>query len=244
VCTDYGPNAGKCVPDNCFANPCLGCGKACNLGSCVQNPCDPNPCKADEECKPNADFTSQMCVPSCAGVDCPAGKQCVAGACVDGCSAPCPSGQVCDLSQSPPTCVATKCNPNPCTDGSFCDPVTGSCGNDPCSGVVCPMGEVCRDGSCFAGQGGAGGGSSTSSSGAMSTSSGGNNGTGGGGGNGGSNSKGVWGLATGGGGCSCEVGPGAVSRFADGRWALVALALALGARRRKSRRAAGEEVSR
>jgi MYXO-CTERM domain-containing protein len=243
VCTDYGPNAGKCVTDNCFANPCLGCGKVCNLGSCVPNPCEPNPCKADEECKPSADFTTQTCVPTCAGVDCPAGKQCVAGACVDGCSAPCPNGQACDLSQSPPTCVGTKCNPNPCTDGSFCDPVTGACGNDPCAGVVCPMGQVCQGGSCFAGQGGAGGGSSTSSSGTASTSSGGNTGGGGGGGVGGNNSKGIWGLATGGGGCSCEVGPGATSRLTDGRWALVALALVLGARRKRSRRA-GEEVSR
>jgi hypothetical protein len=39
------------------------------------------------------------------------------------------------------------------------------------------------------------------------------------------------------------VGPGATSRLTDGRWALVALALVLGARRKRSRRA-GEEVSR
>src|SRR5262249_4946346 len=161
------------------------------------------------------------------------------GVCVDGCSPACANGQVCDLSQSPPTCVTSKCNPNPCTDGSFCDPATGACGNDPCAGVVCPQSQACQNGSCFAGQGGTGGGSSSSSSGATSTSSGGT--AGGGGGTGASNARGVWGLATGGGGCSCEVGPGAASRFADGRWALVALALAIGARRRRTRRAAGEE---
>jgi hypothetical protein len=60
----------------------------------------------------------------------------------------------------------------------------------------------------------------------------------------------VWGLATGGGGCFCGVGP-AATPFADARWALVAAALALGRHRRRTRpggrgerRAASVEVSR
>ncbi|MFT3775469.1 MAG: MopE-related protein [Minicystis sp.] len=228
VCAEYGPSAGKCVADNCYVNPCQGCGKVCNLGSCVANPCEPNPCQSDEECKPSSDFTTQTCVPSCATVQCASDQECVAGQCVPTCNPACPNGQTCDRSQTPPTCVTDKCNPNPCTDGSFCDPVTGSCGNDPCAGVACPTGEVCKQGSCFAGQGGTGGASGSSSSGGTTSSSG----AGTGGGAGGGEQKGIWGLATGGGGCSCEVGPGIAERFADARWALAALGLVIGMRRR------------
>jgi MYXO-CTERM domain-containing protein len=245
ICTEYGPNAGKCVPDNCFSSPCQGCGKVCNLGSCVLSPCDPNPCPSNQECRPSADFGSFTCVDSCAGVTCPSGQACTLGMCQPTCEPPCAAGQVCDTSQSPPACVSNKCNPNPCTDGSFCDPVTGGCGNDPCTGVVCPTGQECKNGSCFTGQGGTGGSGTTSSS-SSSTSTSTSSGAGGhGGGAGGSGATGVWGLATGGGGCSCEVGPGAAERLRDARFALVALGLILAARRRGKRaRRAGEEVSR
>ena len=240
LCAQSGPAAGTCVLDNCFSIPCVGCSKVCNQGACVNNPCQPSPCPADQECKPSLDFTSHACVPTCAGVTCQAGQACVLGVCEATCDPACATGQVCDRTQVPPTCVSDKCaGQAPCSDGSFCDPVTGSCGNnDPCAGVTCPATQVCESGSCFEGQGGAGGGSTSSSSssgtptGSSSSSSGGGAGP----------DKGIWGLATGGGGCTCEVGPG--MSLTDGRLALAALALVLGARRRRSQRRSGEEVAR
>ena len=168
---------------------------------------------------------------------CQTGQECVLGACEATCDPACADGQVCDRTQAPPACVTDKCaGQPPCSDGSFCDPVTGSCGNnDPCVGVVCPATQVCQSGSCQEGQGGAGGGSSSSSSSSGGTTS---SSSSSGGGAGGASDKGVWGLATGGGGCSCEVGPGAL--LGDARLALAALALLIGARRRRSSRRAGE----
>jgi hypothetical protein len=230
LCAERGPSAGKCVADSCFASPCLGCAQVCNLGSCVPNPCAPDPCKADEECKPSADFTTSACVPSCATAACPSGQACVQGACVATCDPPCAAGQVCDRGQAPPTCRTDKCNPSPCTDGSYCDPLTGACGNDPCAGVVCPAGQQCRSGSCDVSQSSS---SSSSSTGGLTSSS---SSSGGGGAGGDAPTRGVWGLATGGGGCSCEVGPGLGG---DPRTAaLAALALLLAARRRGRRGAA------
>jgi hypothetical protein len=240
VCTDFGPNAGKCVADTCFNNPCAGCNKVCNGGTCQDNPCKPDSCKATEECKPSADFTTFTCLKPCAETTCQATEACVDGKCVPGCPS-CAADQVCDLTATPPTCVAGKCNPSPCTDSSCCNPIDGTCGNCPCEGVLCPSGDVCREGQCVPD------GSSTSSSSSSSSST--TSGAGGGGGAGG-NTAGVWGLATGGGGCFCGVGP-AATPFADARWALVAAALALGRHRRRTRpggrgerRAASVEVSR
>jgi MYXO-CTERM domain-containing protein len=220
VCTDYGPKKGTCVSPSCYSNPCLGCDKVCNLGACVDNPCKPDTCKPDEACKPTSDFTSHTCVKPCGDLVCPGGQACSDGVCVQGCSPACGPGQACDLGQDPPTCGPDKCQPNPCTDGSFCDPVTGQCGNDPCTGVLCPGDLECSAGQCVR--------KAVSSS---SSSSGGGSSGGGSGGAGGATPKGVWGLATGGGGCSCEAGPGAMR--AGGAWALVALAVAMARRRRK-----------
>jgi MYXO-CTERM domain-containing protein len=235
ACSSYGPNAGKCAVDNCFANPCQGCDKVCNLGSCVVNPCsDPNACPG-QECKPSGDFKTAVCVDSCATVTCPSGQACVDGACVATCDPGCLIGQACDLSQSPPVCVANKCQPNPCTDGSYCNPATGTCGNEPCSGVRCPDGQECSLGQCKLVQTST---SSTTSTGSMSdatstSTSSASSGTGGAGA-GGSGSNGVWGLATGGGGCSCEVGSKS-SDLAGARLGLIALALALGRLRKRNK---------
>jgi hypothetical protein len=235
VCTDYGVNAGKCVPNNCFNTPCPGCGKVCNGGTCVDDPCTPTSCLPSQECKPSADFTSFTCVTPCATVSCAATEACVDGACVPTCSPACGSGQTCDLSQSPPSCVADKCEPSPCTDNSCCNRLTGACGNCACEGVLCPAGDVCKDGQCINGGGTTSSSATASSSGMAATSS-----SSGGGGAGG----GIWGLATGGGGCSCDVPRG--SPLADARWVLVAIAIGLGRQRRRSRstRRAGQEVSR
>jgi MYXO-CTERM domain-containing protein len=232
VCTDYGPNAGKCVVDNCYNVPCVGCNKVCHLGSCVDNPCKADSCPAGQVCKPSGDFTTSTCVGSCQGKSCGANEVCQDGTCVPGCNPACDAGKYCDLSQSPPTCVDDKCTAGACAGGGCCNPLTGACGDCPCEGVLCPTGQTCADGNCSgpssssssSGAGGAGGGSTTSSS------------SSGNGGAGGTNEdKGVYGLATGGGGCACEAGPGA-SRSSAGALALLGLSLIAFRRRRAAGR--------
>ncbi len=242
VCTDYGPKAGTCVLNNCFNAPCLGCGKICHNAVCTDNPCTPNSCPSNQVCKPKSDLSGFDCVDSCAAVNCPSGQTCVNGACVATCDPACVNGQVCDMTQNPPKCIDNQCPPGACPNGAYCDPVTGDCKDYPCEGVLCPSGQACQDGECVtdSGTGGSGGGSSTSSSSSGSTSTSGSTssstsgmpGTGGGGAGGGPD-KGVWGLATGGGGCFCDVGPGALKN--RGTEALVALALALSAARLRRR---------
>ena len=216
VCATAGPNAGTCVQDNCFNVPCQGCAVACNLGSCQQTKCDPDPCQADEECVPNldpGDPTGYTCVKSCAGVTCASGKTCVQGTCKPTCVPDCPAGQYCDTSGATPACLATNCGA--CSDGSCCDDKTGSCGhNCPCNGVVCPSGQVCVNDSCVEPSGTGGGGASSASATASSSHSASASGSSSASGTGGAstgagiggNDDAVWGQATGGGGCQCELG--------------------------------------
>jgi hypothetical protein len=242
VCASLGANAGKCVVDSCWNTPCPGCNKVCNLGVCTDNPCTALSCPIDKACKPKADFSGFDCVAVCAGVTCPGDKICVDGACVSTCQPACAGGETCDLSASPPVCVDDKCQPdNPCTNGSCCDPRTGGCGNCPCEGVLCPAGQACVNGQCpGGGTGTGGGGGGATSSGTTTTSvTTGTTGTGGAGGK----DQSIWGLATGGGGCTCELGP-VPSLPAGGRLALVALAVLVAQRRRARRHArAAEEVA-
>jgi Putative metal-binding motif len=239
VCAASGPNAGKCVVDNCFNTPCQGCGKVCNLGSCVDNPCASMTCPAGQACKPSGDFTKGICVGSCADVTCPSGQACVDGACSPTCPTACAAGETCDLSKSPPSCVTSMCSPTSCPNGGCCDPRSGACGNCACAGVVCPDGQSCSEGQCVKGGTSSSSTSSTSTGSAGSTSSTGSetsssSGSGGEGGAGGT-PHGVWGLPTGGGGCACSLEAGD-DHAREGRWAITALALALvsaGARRRR-----------
>ena len=227
VCTNYGPNAGKCVVNNCFNVPCQGCDAACNAGSCQDDACEPNPCDPGEICKNTWDasggplFVCQApCDPACSG------------------------GQVCD--EATGQCVDSLCSGNRvCDGGGCCDPLTGACGNCPCEGVICPDELVCANGDCIvdAGTGGSGGGAGT---GGEASGGGGTGNAGASGSNGATNGAGgvdgVWGLSTGGGGCNCStVG----SKSEHGVWALLGLAIALSRRRRRERSGArGAEVSR
>ncbi|AKT39763.1 MopE-related protein [Chondromyces crocatus] len=243
-CARIGPHAGQCVTDvSCWSIPCTGgCAEACHDGVCRTNPCVPTsgetaPCPADQACKPSTDWSSAECIPSCVGVSCPDGQACQQGECQVACTPGCTAGQACDTTATPPACV--QC-PADCASG--CCNAAGQCIDCPCSGVICPEGQICREGSCFEGEmssgvGGSGGSSSngTGTGGATSTSSGGPNGQGG-------DEGGVWGLPTGGGGCSCEVGPGAGERRGWGGLAGVGLALAFALRRRRDARGAQEVV--
>ena len=182
-------------------------------------------------------------------VSCDPGQACQGGQCVDtGCGQDCPDGQVCDGTE----CVDTKCDEDTCPNGSYCDPLTGQCGNEPCSGVVCPDGEDCEDGQCVEGSGGSGGaGGAGGSGGGTSGTGGGTAGTGGldggtGGSAGGSGSdedeaQGNWGLATGGGGCACKAANSSRTGGIAGLLMLGMALLARGGRRLGKRKGRGGE---
>lgn len=147
VCTDYGPNAGRCVIDNCFNVPCP-VGKACDHGTCIDNPCKFNTCAQGLACKPSTDFSTFKCEPSCATIVCALPTLCSHGVCVEPeCAQTCDQGTVCSPDAG---CVADPCMPSSCPDGAHCDPNTGTCGNWPCEGVVCPAGQLCKQGECEA----------------------------------------------------------------------------------------------
>jgi len=232
ICTEYGADAGKCVPNNCYGAPCLGCDQVCHNGSCATNPCTPTSCPG-QTCVPNDDFMGFTCVDSCVGKNCAAGEVCKNGTCVTDCTG-CAADQVCDYGQMPPACVKNLCT-MPCANGGCCDPVTGACGDCPCEGVVCPTGQSCMNGECVQGTSSS---SSSSSSSSTSSSGSGSSSSSGGGGEGGAGDTGIWGLPTGGGGCSCDLG--AKERTNGFAGALVALALGILRRRTTSRRGAKE----
>ncbi|HHH27812.1 MAG TPA: hypothetical protein ENK57_05625, partial [Polyangiaceae bacterium] len=222
VCSNFGPNPGTCVDQTCYQTGCPGCDKACTGGTCVDNPCTPDSCPPDQVANPTSDFSVCECVPSCGDVECPSGKKCFEGECIDWCG-DCPSGQVCDPSTL--MCVDSQCDDMSCPDGAWCDPLTGMCGDDPCEGVVCPAGQLCDMGSCYSeeggGEGGGGGGTGQGGGGDATTGAGAST----------AEQGGVFGLPTGGGGCACEVRG---QHRGDDHWlALMGLGLVVGLRRRR-----------
>jgi MYXO-CTERM domain-containing protein len=166
-----------------------------------------------------------------------------------GCPQDCPSGQYCQNNpDAGSACGPSKCPAGraPCSDGSYCDPVTGTCGgNQPCAGVTCPTGQQCTNGECFwIPEGGAGTGGTGGSAGNDAGPSGGTTGNDASAGTSGSgnagpknNPRGQWGLATGGGGCACRTAPGqGVLSQAGALFALAATVLAFRRKRRRSAR--------
>jgi MYXO-CTERM domain-containing protein len=179
---------------------------------------------------------------------CPGTNACVQGVCVEPCHGgefPCPGGYECNNYEGKNYCVPTTCNDVECPPGAAC--VDGQCtltgdggaGNTPGQG-----GAGNEPGMGDAGAGnepGAGGAGEDGGSNGTGNSSG----TSGKAGNGAGNqtnepddTRGRYGLVTGGGGCSCRTAP-----LDGGKWALALSLLALGSivqRRRSSanRRAA------
>ncbi len=246
ACAPSGPSAGTCQPENnCYFFACKS-GEACNGGVCVDDPCDPNPCAANEVCKPNSSFSEPRCVGSCAGVTCPSGQECLEGTCTDtGCGSDCPPGEYCQPGADAGTCGPSKCATDAglaCSNGAYCDPATGSCENPPCTGVKCPSAQECVDGECqWAPEGGLGGSGGTGGSGGSAGTANNDGGPGGSGGSGGGTGasagkeqKGVWGLATGGGGCACRTA-GNKSRL-GGTAALLFIGLGLSIAFRRNRK--------
>lgn len=242
ACVLFGPNAGQCQPQsNCYFFGCEA-DAICRDGSCVDAPCAPNPCASDEVCRPDATGSGADCVPSCAEILCDAGERCVNGACVEtGCAETCTGGEICRSDGDGGfACGPSLCAADSCPDGDWCDPATGDCSDEPCTGVVCPEGQRCRGGDCFAPestQPGAGGqGGQATGTGGVTTTTGGSAGaptsTTGGQAAPEPEPRGAWGLATGGGGCACRAAPGRSTALG----AMLALLGALALERRRRRR--------
>jgi hypothetical protein len=134
------PSTGNCVTDNCinFPDNCAA-NEICVAGACTSNPCAGVTCTGDTYC------VNGTCVASCAGVECDDGERCRLGQCeVDPCGGPCPAMEACN--ETTGRCTACPV----CLPGEICDPTTGGCRQDPCTGTTCPgSGQICRDGTCY-----------------------------------------------------------------------------------------------
>jgi MYXO-CTERM domain-containing protein len=130
-------SAGQCL-DRCDPNPC-GAGSFCSSGACVGGSCYYTGCDAGSVCKEGT------CVPdACTGSSCPAGTFCRAGDCVQSCAfIDCTSGQRCgnDGFCEPDACAGKTCAP-----AQKC--VNGACVADACAGIGCGTGQVCDGGVC------------------------------------------------------------------------------------------------
>ena len=205
-CVPTGWAAGTCHAESCYFFGCEN-GSLCTDGICIDDPCTDNPCAASEVCKPNSDNTEARCVPSCAEVTCEDTERCIEGACEPtGCDTACASDEVCLATEEcgPSACRQQDDTPA-CSDGSYCEPSTGACIDNPCAGVHCPEGQRCETGECWLdpsrnGQAGSGQGGSSGSSGTANGHSGAANATGAT-----DTSRGQWALTTGGGGCGCQL---------------------------------------
>ena len=221
ACVPTGWAAETCREENCYFFGCSA-DQLCLDGICRTDPCADDPCDEDEVCKPDASYKKPRCTKTCAGVECEDTEHCVEGLCMPtGCDEPCTGTDVCrsnangDSECGPSLCELQDGRPT-CSDGSYCNPTTGSCGDDPCEGVHCPAGQSCLFGECVIPDGsvsGAGGGTDSPDGGKVPKVSG------------------NWGVATGGGGCGCRHSSGTKASWLF----LLAGALLLRRRRRYGR---------
>jgi MYXO-CTERM domain-containing protein len=136
---------GECV-DVCELIMCPVAAQQCVEGFCVD--CfDPRaPCDEGEICRAN-ELDVGECVPDpCPPGKCQDGQICFVnpsgeGVCVNDCSTGCPSGERCDATSG--MCVEDRCAGVDCESPQICDPNTGACEADRCTVVNCNPGQVC-----------------------------------------------------------------------------------------------------
>ncbi len=149
---------GVCVPP-CLERECFVGFRCSDRGTCVEDACVGVTCASGQRCE------GGRCVGACDGITCPAGQSCRVGRCVDACAGvTCDSDQVCqggtcvpkcqcrrcgasETCQSDGRCVPTACATVMCPAGQVCS--MGAC-VDACAGVSCPRGERCTMGACVA----------------------------------------------------------------------------------------------
>lgn len=136
--------SGACVADSCRT---LGCdeGFRCNVDTdeCEADPCEVASCESTQVCRDG------VCEASCADVMCGTAESCSRGRCVsDRCAGvTCPSGLRCAATSG--DCETDLCDGVACADGFACDPANGECTTDPCNSVRCPSAQVCVAGECY-----------------------------------------------------------------------------------------------
>ncbi len=160
--------------DYCVSNPCNGvtceAGSYCDstTGECVDLCADVS-CRTGEECRngfcldcfdlPSKCMPGELCIADDDGVGqcednlcdpnpCAVDQVCTDGTCSGGCADGCDPGQVC-LDGS---CEADLCFDVDCPSPQICDPNNGECQNPMCDGVRCNPGELCvpTSGECIA----------------------------------------------------------------------------------------------
>jgi MYXO-CTERM domain-containing protein len=159
-----------CVPDPCDAAACEGKGWVCKAGECI-DPCKNVTCGKFEKCVKGACVDTscynpqnscpdgQICVQGacendpCKGVKCGDAEFCSDGKCVRICDTMvCGSGELCKVVQEGGKPVA-KCVKDACADQQCNSPyvcIDGKCVEDPCLTTRCERGEVCVKGKCLA----------------------------------------------------------------------------------------------
>lgn len=144
----------RCIDAACamLADPCPD-GTLCREGACVA-PCEGVVCPSGQVCAGGA------CVDPCEGVICPTNQVCIARdpmaltICGPSCDCDelamplCPTGTACDDRMGSPTageCVDPGCETVTCGPGEVC---TGGACIDGCTGVTCPVDQICTLGEC------------------------------------------------------------------------------------------------
>lgn len=141
VCSD----GGRCVDDACSAMTCPSKAQRCLRGQCI----DRLPCRVDVQCPGSDICVDGRCYPAGCNLNgnaCKKGELCVKGSCVQPtCNKPngCAGNRICRPSTN--SCFES-CSNIQCSNGKKC--VDGACVNDACAGKKCPLGQVCRAGSC------------------------------------------------------------------------------------------------
>jgi uncharacterized protein (TIGR03382 family) len=133
---DLSCRAGACL-DLCGAIDCDDC-TACVDGACIAR-CLEGTCGAGETCTETGHCVATACV----GVSCPAGQECVSGACQDVCiRAVCPQGQLCRGGACVNEMFAMRPDAGPRSDAGAVD--AGVRFVD--AGDTCPPGFICGSG--------------------------------------------------------------------------------------------------